>query len=280
MTSTHSTHPTHTPLRVRPAAVAGAFYPSDPRELATMIDALLADASAGSAPRAARRPRALVVPHAGYVYSGPVAASAYATIRDVVPAYRRVVVVGPAHRVALQGIAVSSADMFATPLGDVAIDTDARDALLGLPGVVVDDAAHELEHSVEVQLPFLQRVVGDVPVLPLVVGDAPTYLVADVLHRVWDDDTLLVVSTDLSHYLDHATAQVLDARTAARIVAGDADAISDRDACGAYGLRPLLVVGRRRHLHVDLLDLRSSGDTAGSRDRVVGYGAFVLEPAP
>ena len=266
--------------RVRPAAVAGSFYPRDERTLATTVDELLAEADERRGPSVAhRRLRALVVPHAGYIYSGPVAATAYAALRDCGAPFRRIVVIGPAHRVALRGVATSSADVFATPLGPVTVDTPARDRVLAVPGVVVDDDAHALEHSVEVQLPFLQRVAPDVPVLPLVVGYAPRDVVVGVLDALWDDDTLVIVSTDLSHYLEYAAARATDARTAARVVAGDADGIGDHDACGAYGLRALLDVGRVRRLHVDQLDLRSSGDTAGPRDHVVGYGAFALGAA-
>jgi AmmeMemoRadiSam system protein B len=265
------------PTRVRAAAVAGTFYPGDAGALSTMVDGLLADATA--ARPSSGRLRALVVPHAGYVYSGPIAASAYTRLREHPGAFTRAVVIGPAHRVPLRGVAVTAADAFATPLGLVAVDTAARARLLALPGVVVDDEAHAFEHSVEVQLPFLQRVAPGLPMVPLVVGHASREVVAGVLDDVWDDETLLVVSTDLSHYLEYATASTIDAQTAANIVAANADGIGDRDACGAYGLRALLEVGRARGLRVAQLDLRSSGDTAGPRDQVVGYGAFAVETA-
>jgi AmmeMemoRadiSam system protein B len=264
--------------RVRRAAVAGSFYPRDPAELTATIDGFLADARERETSHGPiGRVRAIVVPHAGYVYSGPIAAAAYATVLEHRADYARVVVIGPAHRVPLRGVAVSSADELATPLGPITVDAAARERLLQLAGTAIDDGAHELEHSIEVQLPFLRRVLPGLPVLPLVVGVADRAAVVAVLDAVWDDDTLLVVSTDLSHYLDYASARTVDASTAARIVAADAGAIADRDACGAYALRPLLDVGRRRELVVEQLDLRSSGDTAGPRDRVVGYGAFALE---
>ncbi len=267
------------PRRVRPAAVAGSFYPSDPGALAATVDGLLAEAAVRQS-RAARGPlRALVVPHAGYLYSGPVAASAYSELRACAAHFTRAVVIGPAHRVALRGVAVSSADLLATPLGAVTVDAAARDRALQIAGVVVDDGAHALEHSVEVQLPFLQRVAPGLAVLPLVVGVAPRHVVAAVLDALWDEATLVIVSTDLSHYLEYSAARAVDARTAANVVHEQADAIGDRDACGAYGLRPLLDVGRERHLRVDQLDLRSSGDTAGPHDQVVGYGAFAVEAA-
>ena len=265
--------------RVRPAAVAGSFYPADGAELAATVDGLLTAATVHQSRSARGRLRALVVPHAGYAYSGPVAATAYAELRSVASQFRRVVIIGPAHRVLLRGVAVTSADELETPLGPVLVDGAARAAAVQIPGVIVDDGAHALEHSIEVQLPFLRRVAPNLPVLPLVVGAAPRAVVEGVLEQLWDDGTLVIVSTDLSHYLDYATARATDARTAAHVVAEDADAIGDHDACGAYGLRPLLDVARARELRVDQLDLRSSGDTAGPHDRVVGYGAFAVEGA-
>ncbi len=266
-------------VRVRPAAVAGAFYPGDAPTLAATVDGLLTEAAVHQSRSAHGRLRALVVPHAGYVYSGPVAASAYTLLRANASQFARAVILGPAHRVALRGVAVTSADELDTPLGRVTVDAEARRRVLGIPNVVVDDGAHALEHSVEVQLPFLQRIAPNLPVLPLVVGAASRDAVRALIEVVWDDDTLVIASTDLSHYLDYATARAVDTRTAANVVAEDADSIDDYDACGAYGLRPLLDVARSRRLRVDQLDLRSSGDTAGPRDRVVGYGAFAIEAA-
>jgi hypothetical protein len=265
--------------RVRPAAVAGTFYPRDPHTLAATVDGLLADAAVRHSRGARGSLRAVIVPHAGYVYSGPIAAAAYSELRSCVARFRRVVVIGPAHRVPVRGLAVSSADVFATPLGAVTVDIAARHKALQVSGVVVDDAAHALEHSVEVQLPFLQRVAPGLPVLPLVVGTAPSNVVRALLDALWDDGTLLVVSTDLSHYLEYDQARAVDANTADHVVAERSEAIGDRDACGAYALRPLLEAGRARNLRVDQLDLRSSGDTAGGHDQVVGYGAFAVEAA-
>jgi hypothetical protein len=261
--------------RLRPAAVAGTFYPASPAVLAAQVDRLLA---AAARPQLTQpRPKALIVPHAGYVYSGPIAASAYATLLGAQQRYERAVVIGPAHRVPVAGVAVSSADAFATPLGPIPVDAAARDAILQSPGVVVDDAAHAHEHSIEVQLPFLLRTVGAVPVLPLLAGRVEAATVAGALDVVWGgDETLVVVSTDLSHYLDQETAIPRDARTAAAIVARAGDAIAPDDACGCFALRGLLGAAERRGLDVELLDLRTSGDTAGDRDRVVGYGAFAL----
>jgi MEMO1 family protein len=258
--------------RVRPPAVAGLFYPDDPEELAAAVDRVLGPAAKDEPP-----PKALIAPHAGYVYSGPVAGNAYACLRPSRDTVTRVVLVGPAHRVRVAGLAVSGADAFATPLGAVPIDAAARTLALSLPAVAVDDEAHAAEHSLEVHLPFLQRVLARFAIVPLVVGDAEPAAVAAVLERLWGGpETCIVASTDLSHYHDHATAQALDARTAGHIVARAAERIGDDDACGARPVRGLLEVARRRGLPVRLLDLRSSGDTAGPYDEVVGYGAFAV----
>jgi AmmeMemoRadiSam system protein B len=262
-------------LRVRPAAVAGRFYPGDARALAAMVD----DALAHAAPWPGPAPKALVAPHAGYVYSGPVAATAYRTLAAARDTVRRVVLLGPAHHVAVRGVAVSSADVFTTPLGPVPVDTELREMVLALPGVVVDDAAHGPEHSLEVHLPFLQRTLADFSVLPLVVGRADPATVAAVIDAVWGGpDTLVVVSTDLSHYLDQRTATTRDRETAAAIVDGRGDDLTGEDACGAAPVRGLLVAAREHDLRATLLDLRTSADTAGDPGRVVGYGAFAFVP--
>jgi AmmeMemoRadiSam system protein B len=262
-------------LRVRPPAVAGAFYPGHARVLAGTIDELLTRADVR--PDAGSSLRALIVPHAGYVYSGPIAASAYGRVDPV--GVRRVLLLGPSHRTPLRGLAVSSVDAFVTPLGPVAVDSELRRELLDAGLATVDDAAHQLEHSLEVQLPFLQTVLPDVPVLPVAVGVAPAAEVARAIDAVWDEGTLVVVSSDLSHYEPYELAQAHDARTAGSIARFDADAVGDRDACGCFAVRGVLVAARARNLHVRLLDLRNSGDTAGDRDRVVGYGAFALQEA-
>lgn len=263
--------------RVRRPAVAGTFYPADPDVLARDVDALLAQAPTWSG----EPPKALVVPHAGYVYSGPIAASGYATLRGARGRVRRVVLLGPAHYVPVAGLAFPSVDAFATPLGTVPIDADARRAVREVPDVVIDDAPHAPEHSLEVHLPFVQRVLGDdVTLGPFVVGRASAESVAQVLDLLWGgDETVVIVSSDLSHYLDHATARERDEHTAERIVRGLVDQLHPEDACGAYPVRGLLVAADRHGLHTTMLDLRSSGDTAGPRDRVVGYGAFALAPA-
>lgn len=263
--------------QVRPAAVAGLFYPEDPAALASVVDAHLA-AAAPASPGPV--PKALVVPHAGYVYSGPVAATGYALLAGRAVEVSRVVLLGPAHRFPVRGLAVSGADAFDTPLGRVTVDDRARRTATGLSQVVVEDRAHAAEHSLEVHLPFLQRVL-DAPfgIVPLAVGDASADEVAEVLDVLWGGpETLIVVSSDLSHYHDHATATARDARTAAAVVSGDVSRIGTTDACGAAAVNGLLVSARRHGLRAVVVDVRNSGDTAGGRDRVVGYGAFAFVP--
>jgi AmmeMemoRadiSam system protein B len=257
--------------RVRPPAVAGTFYPTDAKVLAAQIDGFVADDVTGPTPKA------LIVPHAGYIYSGAVAGRGYAALGSGRDRIDRVVLLGPAHYIPVRGLATTSADQWATPLGVVDIDDDGRRAVLELPGVEVGDRAHAPEHSLEVHLPFLQRALRGFVLLPLVVGHAGTETVAAALDAVWGGpETLIVVSTDLSHYHDHATASVLDRRTAEAIVTGHAEHIAPHDACGAYPVRGLLAAAHRHGLRTRLVDLRNSGDTAGPRDRVVGYGAFTL----
>lgn len=258
----------------RAPAVAGVFYPSDAVELRDAVRGYVAAAG----PRASTvAPKAVIAPHAGYVYSGPIAGAAFAALAPLRGRVRRVVLVGPAHRVAFAGMAVPEADAFETPLGPVRVDVEARSALLALPSVRASDRPHEGEHCLEVELPFLQEVLGDVAVLPVVVGDASDLEVAEALGRVWGGpETCVVVSSDLSHYLPRAEAGRRDratARAIERLSPGDVD---DDDACGCVAVRGLLLAARERGLRATTLDLRSSGDTAGSSDRVVGYGAFAL----
>ena len=260
---------------VRPTAVAGTFYPAQPDVLRSALRKAFARAE--RPPPRAPTPRALIVPHAGYVYSGPVAASAYLRLRRARPPIRRVILLGPSHRVALEGLGVSSADAFASPLGEVPLDDAARTEVLRLRCVEVNDPAHAQEHSLEVQLPFLQTVLTDFTLLPLVVGHASPDQVAEVIDACWSGpETIVVVSTDLSHYHRYTDAVRLDARTAAAIVASRPDAIGTSDACGAGPLRGLLMAGSERSVDIEQLDLRNSGDTAGDRQKVVGYGAFAL----
>ncbi len=261
------------PARIRPPAVAGTFYPRDPQRLCAEIDHDLA-----AAPRGGPAPKAVIAPHAGYVYSGPVAGSAYARLEMRRGQVERVILLGPAHRVPVAGMALPSVDAFATPLGPVAVDDEARRRALELPGVIIDDGAHADEHSLEVHLPFLLRVLGpDIAVLPVVVGHASPDEVADLLDALWGGpETAVVVSSDLSHYQDYATAVARDRATAEAILDKRVEAIGPYEACGAAPVRGLLEVARRRGLEVELVDLRNSGDTAGDRSRVVGYGAFAL----
>jgi AmmeMemoRadiSam system protein B len=267
------------PRDVRPPAVAGRFYPAQAGELGRVVDELLAEAEP-----AKERAKALIVPHAGYVYSGPIAATAYAGVAAWGSDIRKVVLLGPAHRVHLEGVAVPSSSAFRTPLGDVTIDRGLVESVLGLPGVVVNDEAHRDEHSLEVQLPFLQRVLGEFTLLPLVVGRASPAVVAQVLERVWGgDDTLVLISSDLSHYHPYADATAIDRQTAAWIVASEQPGLDPGRACGARCIDGVIELARRTpgRFRRELLDLCNSGDTAGSRDQVVGYGAFAIhEVAP
>lgn len=259
--------------RIRRPAVAGRFYPEGARALAAAVQGFLRDA--GSPDEEA--PKALIAPHAGYVYSGPVAGSAYAHLSAVRGRIERVVLLGPAHRVAVRGLAAPDADAFATPLGEVRLDAEAIQRALALPQVTVLDAAHALEHSLEVQLPFLQERLGDFSLVPLVVGDATPEEVEAVIELLWGGpETLVVVSSDLSHYHDYASARRMDAGTTRAIEALDPDAIGFDDACGRLPVQGLLRAARRHGLRARAVDVRSSGDTAGPRDSVVGYGAYVL----
>lgn len=224
-----------------------------------------------------RAPKGVIAPHAGYRYSGPVAASAYVRVARGRGSTKRVVLIGPAHWVELDALAVSSADVFVTPLGGLQVDIEGRQAALSCSSVIVDDLAHAREHSLEVHLPFIQEVLGEVVLLPLLVGQVPTDAVADVLDTIWGGpETLVVASTDLSHHHDYVTATVLDRDTAGAIVACRPAGVGLDRACGVFAVRGLLEAAQRHHLQVGMVDLRNSGDTAGGRDSVVGYGAFVL----
>ncbi|HET7649833.1 MAG TPA: AmmeMemoRadiSam system protein B [Gammaproteobacteria bacterium] len=256
---------------IRAAAVAGLFYPEDPAELRQSVASLLRDN-----PAAGRAPRAVIVPHAGYIYSGPVAARAYQRIAAAGGALRRIVILGPAHRVALNGMALPTAQQFRTPLGDVPLDTACIERLAQLPGVMYADRAHRDEHGIEVQLPFLQSVIGRFTLVPVVVGACDAEAVRALLEAALDDGhTLIIISSDLSHYHPYAVAQALDLATAKRIERLD-EPLGGDAACGAYALNGLLAFARQHHLRAERLDLRNSGDTAGPKDRVVGYGAWAI----
>jgi AmmeMemoRadiSam system protein B len=263
-------------LHIRPPAVAGMFYPADADALAGDIRTYLAAVPAGK--HAA--PKALIVPHAGYIYSGAVAAHAYARLAPLRSTIRRVVLLGPAHRVPIRGLALPVAEAFATPLGSVAIDTESARAVLRLPQVSASDVAHNLEHSLEVQVPFLQTVLDDFTLLPFAVGATTPAQVAEVIDLLWGGpETLILISSDLSHFHGYAQAQGIDRNTVNEILAFD-PSIDHQQACGATPINGLLLTARRRGMKIDLLDLRNSGDTAGDRSRVVGYASFALtEPA-
>lgn len=267
-----------TAAATRPAAVAGTFYPGDKAQLEALVRTYLADAEADA--QGAPVPKALIAPHAGYVYSGPIAASAYARLAPARGRIRRVVLLGPCHRVAVRGLAAPTATAFQTPLGSVPVDQAGIDAALALPQVEAFDATHAQEHSLEVHLPFLQVVLGDFSVVPLVVGDATDDEVAEVLDVLWGGpETLIVISSDLTHYLDYDTARRIDAQTSSAIEHLDAAGIGREQACGRVPVRGLLTLARRKGLRARTLDLRNSGDTAGDKSRVVGYGAWVFEGA-
>ncbi|HEY7247766.1 MAG TPA: AmmeMemoRadiSam system protein B [Xanthobacteraceae bacterium] len=258
--------------RVRPAAVAGMFYPADRQRLRRDVDRLLVGPAVPS-----HRPKALVAPHAGYVYSGGVAGKAFALLRGAARDISRVVTIGPAHYVALRGIAVPTVDAFETPLGTIALDRHALAELADLPFVRADDAPHAPEHALEVELPFLQMALGEFCLVPLVVGEAAPAEVALVLERVWGGaETLVVISSDLSHYYDYETACRLDAATADLIERAEWRQLASDNACGFLPLAGLLIVAATSGLHARRLALCNSGDTAGERTRVVGYGAWAF----
>jgi len=256
----------------RPPAVAGMFYPLSASTLKQDIHAYLDQASPPET-----IPKALVVPHAGYIFSGPVAASAYKHLIPIKHNIQRVVLLGPSHRVAFRGLAVPESEFFSTPLGDIPIDHDAINKLANLTQVIVSDQAHKDEHSLEVQLPFLQEVLDDFSLIPLVVGDASTEEVAEVIEKLWGDEhTLIVISTDLSHYHEYNEARQLDRSTSEAIEKLQPEQIGYDDACGRNGLNGMLAVAAHKNLHAETIDLRNSGDTAGDKSRVVGYGAYVF----
>jgi AmmeMemoRadiSam system protein B len=254
---------------VRPPAVSGFFYPAAAGGLESAVHECVE-----AAPAVVEAPVAAVIaPHAGYAYSGLTAGCAFGGLRPMADEVTRVVVVGPSHHVAFEGIALSGADAFATPLGTIAVDRDAEARLLARPCVRELPEAHRLEHCIEVELPFLQTMLGTFELVPLVVGDVTGDLVGAVLAELATEGTLLVVSTDLSHFHDYETARRLDSRTCAAIEGLTRDLRPD-EACGAHAFNGLRWLARERELEVRTLDLRSSGDTAGPRDRVVGYGAW------
>lgn len=256
---------------IRKAAVAGQFYPGSPEKLQKAVYDYIEAVVAIDAPA----PKAIIAPHAGYVYSGPIAGTAYAHLAGSNGAIRRVVLIGPAHRAPVPGLAASSAKVFTTPLGQVPLDEDGHEKILSLPQVEIYDHAHAREHCLEVHLPFLQTIFGDFKVVPLVVGEASPSEVGQVLDRLWGaSETVIVISSDLSHYYDYKTAVRLDKATSEAIET--LQPLQEGQACGRKAINGLLHVARERGLFAHTVDLRNSGDTAGPRDQVVGYGAFVF----
>jgi AmmeMemoRadiSam system protein B len=260
---------------VRKPAVAGTFYPGQRQPLADEVGRMLADATKPASVQAAD-PKAFIVPHAGYVYSGTTAASAYALLGPKAHTIERVVLLGPVHRFPVRGLAAPGVDAFSTPLGEIQVDTDAIAALAQLPQVVLSPQAHTLEHSLEVQLPFLQAMLPRFTLVPLAVGDATPDEVAQVLAVLWGGpETLIVISSDLSHYLPYSAAQTTDQATLECILRLDGH-LTHSQACGATPINGLLLAARAHHLRPRVLAQCNSGDTAGDRQRVVGYAAIVF----
>jgi MEMO1 family protein len=258
---------------VRQPAVAGQFYPNNPEELRSEVNYFITAAKAATD----KIPKAVIAPHAGYMYSGPIAGSAYAWLARGRDRIKRVVLLGPSHFVALDGLAASSATVFQSPLGPVPVDEDALTRIRKLPQVTTLDAAHRREHSLEVHLPFLQIALAGFRLVPLVVGEASAEDVGSVLDELWDgDETCIVISSDLSHYHDYKTAQRADHETARCIEALNWKDLDGDQACGCRPIGGLLRAAKKRGLRCRVVDLRNSGDTSGTRDRVVGYGAFVF----
>lgn len=261
---------------IRPPAVAGFFYPGDRAELFDLVSELIAGVSVNTLPRT---PKAYIVPHAGYIYSGSTAAVAYAMAAQQRASLRRVIVIGPSHRVYLEGAAVPNVQAFATPLGEIPIDQELKSSVLAVPGVIESDHPHQLEHSLEVQLPFLQLAFNGFTLVPIVVGNASAQQVAGILDAVWGDtETLVLASSDLSHYHTYRAAQRIDAQTSSAILNRQAN-LTGEQACGAVAINGLLHCARERDLKVTELARCNSGDTAGDKDRVVGYGAYALYEA-
>lgn len=272
-------------LKTRPAAVAGRFYPGDAAELQQTVDALLAEAAKEVAAGQAELEvpttpnlKAMISPHAGYAYSGAIAATGYAWLKAIAERIKRVVLVGPAHYVGFEGIATVGVDAMATPLGNVMVDRTMVDAALELPFVSVHDEAHAPEHGLEVHLPFLQRVLGEFTVAPFIFSRTDGQHVGELLEKLWGGpETLILVSSDLSHFFNYDDARELDQAACEAIEQFDADSLREEQACGRLAIQGLLNIAPSHHLNVKTLDLRNSGDTAGSKDRVVGYGSWVFE---
>jgi len=266
-------------FQVRQPAVAGAFYPAQAHMLADDINALLDASRYSHSERSGKNnisPKAIIVPHAGYIYSGEIAAAAYVRLAGAHESIKRVILLGPVHHVPVHGLALPGVEAFATPLGDIAIDPGAVAAIENMSQVVISPEAHAPEHSLEVQLPFLQSILDDFKLLPLAVGDATPAEVAEVLDVLWGGaETLIVISSDLSHFLPYQSAQLVDSLTVKTILDLQHNLNHDQ-ACGGTPINGLLLAARHHQLHPQLLDLRNSGDTAGDKNRVVGYASFAF----
>ncbi len=259
-------------MSIRPAAVAGMFYEAGAEELKNHVNNLLENVT----PAEGSEVNALIVPHAGYIYSGATAARAYKMLESQQARFNRVVIFGPAHRVYLNGMAIPSVDAFNTPLGEIALDRNSLEAIGNMPGVVISDQAHEQEHSLEVQLPFLQTVLDKFSLVPVLVGDCPANIVANVIDTLWGgEETLIVISSDLSHFHSYQQARQIDNHTCQRILNKESE-LSGEEACGARAINGLMYSRHCQSLDIALIDACNSGDTAGNHDRVVGYGAFIL----
>jgi hypothetical protein len=257
---------------IRKPAVAGSFYPANASQLKTLVQQCLEQGKSSSA-----TPKAMIVPHAGFIYSGPIAGSAYRTLRPLQSIIHRVILLGPSHRVDFQGIATTSASAFKTPLGEVTIDQQALQQVMPLSQLSTIDEAHLNEHSLEVQLPFLQQILPDFSLLPLVVGRSDAHSIAEVLEQLWGGpETLVLISSDLSHYLPYSEAQKIDQHTSEAILQLNGETIQHKDACGRLPIQGLLKIAAEKGMQVENIDLRNSGDTAGDKGRVVGYGAYLF----
>lgn len=262
-------------VNTRKTAVAGTFYPAEPEQLKLQLAHYINDAECSK-----KVPKAIIAPHAGYIYSGEVAGTVYARLHAVKDVVTQVVLMGPSHRVGFQGLAVSSADQFATPLGNISVDAAAIEKISAFPFIQVLDQAHQLEHSLEVHLPFLQSVLSDFSIVPVVAGDASADQVCQLLEQFWgQQNTLIVISSDLSHFHDYETAQKMDEATTAYIERLQYEKLTSEMACGYVPIRGLLALARKNELQIKTIDLRNSADSAGTGDkgRVVGYGAYVIE---
>ncbi len=259
-------------MSIRQAAVAGQFYPADKIQLQTQIDQLMATGKVQSG----ARPEALIVPHAGYVFSGRTAAQAYQSLISRRHEIKRVILFGPAHRVYLAGMALPSVDSFRTPLGDIPLDRENIARVATLPGVIESDEVHRLEHSLEVQLPFLQSILDDFLLIPVAVGDCDADTVASLLDSLWGgNDSLTIISTDLSHFHPYDVAEKIDASTCQKILDKSSN-LTGKEACGARVLNGLMRSKHAQALDIELLACCNSGNTAGDKNRVVGYGSFIL----